>query len=103
MSDRFSNSPALTDFRDAGEEDPNPDEEGRLDARELDADDVILRFRRVLVVARGGVVAGARRGELLRFLRWTLCGIVAAGRREAAQGGVVRQSRAGHRAHGPEP
>lgn len=98
--------PALTDFRDAGEEDPNPDEKGRFDARELDADDAIFRFRRMFVAARGvadrGVIAGARRGEL-QFLRDVpLSGIVAARRREAAQGGVVREGRADHRAHRPE-
>lgn len=98
----------LTDLRDAGEEDPYPDDEGRLDAGELDADDVVLWLRRVLVMrggrlAAGGgggdVVAGGTRGQL-RVLRLTDV-VIAARRGQAVQGGVVGQSRA-DRAHGSE-
>jgi len=92
----------LTDLCDAGEEDPDPDDEGCLDARELDADDMVLRFRREL-----GVVVGGARGDLLRvavelLLSGSAVVAVVAAAGEAAQGGVVRQRRSGDRAHGPE-
>lgn len=95
------NSSTLTDFREAGEEDPYPDDERRLDARKLDADDVVLRFRRLPDALLQGRVSGGG-GELLRSLGMLRGVVAAAGRREAAQGGVVRQGRADDRAHGPE-
>lgn len=99
---KFSQS-THTDFRETGEENPYSDEEGRLDAWKLDADDVVLGFLWMLVALRengGGVVAGRTRSRLLRVLSG-LTGVVA-GRREAAQSGIVRQNRADDRAHGPE-
>lgn len=94
------NSSTLTDFRETGEEDPYPDDERRLDARKFDADDVILWLRRLLNALIQRRVSG-RGGELLRSLGM-LRGVIAAGRREAAQGGVIRQDRADDRTHGPK-